>query len=102
LHAITKPGSSPKALRANTYGPPACGQREASLAKASASNTAPHRVPPQPSRLAPPSGASAAGSRNVPEPIMLPITRAVAVQKPSGRSAVFMVIQKEGGDGPVG
>jgi hypothetical protein len=39
----------------------------------------------QPSALALPYGASEAGSRKTPEPIMLPTTSAVALHNPSGR-----------------
>mgnify|MGYP003405214383 CR=1 FL=1 len=41
---------------------------------------------PQPTRLSPPYGASAAGSRNTPDPIMLPTTSATAVQNPISRA----------------
>src|SRR5207342_643797 len=84
---MTKPATSPKPLRAYTYGPPVCGQRADNLQNVSASRIAPHNVTPQPSRLAAPYGASEAGSRNTPLPIMLPTTRAIADHRPSGRAA---------------
>ena len=55
----------------------------ASEPKSTASSTAPDAVKSHPSRLIVPYGAKAAGSRNTPEPIMLPITKAVHIHKPS-------------------
>src|SRR5690606_8200570 len=66
-----------------------------SWAKVTASSSAPHRVMPQPIRLAAPYGAKVAGNRKVPEPIMLPTTRAVVDQKPSGRREVVIEIRQQ-------
>jgi hypothetical protein len=44
---------------------------------------APTAVKIQPRILMPPNGARELGNRKIPEPIMFPITRAVAIQKPS-------------------
>src|SRR5690606_9324301 len=70
-------------------------QRLARRAKVTASSSAPHRVMPQPIRLAAPYGARVAGNRKVPEPIMLPTTRAVVDQKPSGRREVVIGIRQQ-------
>ena len=53
---------------------------------------APHAVKPQASRLFRPNGASEAGTRNTPEPIELPTTKATHIQKPSkcGRAESFI------------
>ena len=48
-------------------------------------NTLPVAVISQPMMLIPPYGASDAGSRNTPEPIMLPMTSATAAAKPMSR-----------------
>jgi len=53
------------------------------LANTSASSTAPAPVKNQPSSdTGPAAAASDDGSRNTPEPIMLPTTRAVAIHRP--------------------
>ena len=75
------------ARRVYAYGPPAAGSSRASRAKTSASSTLPVAETTQPSRLTPPNGASEAGSRNTPDPIMLPMTSATAVQNPTTRSS---------------
>ena len=51
--------------------------------KTNARHSAPAIVISQPMTAFTPNGASAAGSRNMPAPIMLPTTSAMAIQKPS-------------------
>jgi len=65
--------------------PPAAGFSRANRAKTSARDTAPAAEINQPPNASPPNGASDAGSKNTPEPIMFPITRATAVQNPIER-----------------
>src|SRR5262245_52372204 len=79
---MRNPARSPKACRVYAYGPPADGLKRASGAKPSARSTDPAVDRAQPARLTPPKGASDAGSRNTPEPIMLPITSATAIENP--------------------
>jgi hypothetical protein len=56
------------------------------LAKTSASNIAPAPVKTHPiSEIGPAAPARVAGSMKMPEPIMLPTTSAVAIQRPSVR-----------------
>ena len=62
--------------------PPAAGFSRASLAKTSASSTDPAAESSQPASARPPYGASEAGNRKTPDPIMLPNTSVTAVQKP--------------------
>ena len=64
--------------------PPAAGLQRASQAKVSASSIAPPAVNSQPSKLTPPKALIAAGSRKMPEPIMLPTTKAVAIAGENG------------------
>ena len=55
-----------------------------------ASAIAPLAVKPQAITLLSPKGASEAGSRNTPEPIELPTTKATHIQKPSsGRGEIM-------------
>ena len=77
---------SPKALRAYTYGPPVFGYARPSVANTSASSMAPMPVKTH-ARIdtGPAVPAIAAGKRKIPEPTMLPITRAVAIQRPMER-----------------
>lgn len=76
---------SPNARREYAYGPPVCGNARPSRAKTSASIMAPAAVTTQPRMLMPPKPASELGSRKIPEPIMLPMTSAVAIQVPRPR-----------------
>jgi hypothetical protein len=64
------------------YGPPLRGIALLKREKTSASSTAPVVLTSQPTTLMPPYNASEAGSRKIPDPIMLPTTRAVLVHRP--------------------
>ena len=77
---------SPNARRAYAYGPPVRGSERPRLANTSAS-----RIAPAPVKIharidtGPAVPASEAGSRNTPEPIMLPTTSAVHIHSPIDR-----------------
>src|SRR5690348_7157607 len=79
------PQNRPKASNAYVAGPPAIGLRLASFANNSASASAPTEPMTQPSTVRLPTDASVAGSKNTPEPIMLPATTIVARTGPSFR-----------------
>src|ERR687897_49552 len=70
-------------------GPQVTGTIRASRANTSASIIAPTVEISHPSRLTPPYGASDAGSRNTPDPIMLPMTSATVVEKPMVRAVTI-------------
>src|SRR5215218_1587491 len=77
---------SPNARRAYAYGPPVRGSERPRPANTSASRIAPAPVKIQARiEIGPAVPASDAGSRNTPEPIMLPTTSAVAIQRPIER-----------------
>src|SRR3954465_12516232 len=78
-----KPARSPNAARVYAYGPPGVALAVARWANTSARSTDPPVDTSHPARLIAPYGASDAGSRNTPDPIMLPMTSAVAIQNPS-------------------
>src|SRR3954465_5152963 len=78
-----KPARSPNAARVYAYGPPGVALAVARWANTSARSTDPPVDTSHPARLIAPYGASDAGSRKTPDPIMLPMTSAVAIQNPS-------------------
>src|ERR1700758_3584896 len=84
-HAVWKPTKSPKARRADAYGPPVLGYRRPRVAKTRASRIAPVPVSTHPSSEIDPTPANDDGSRKTPDPTMFPTTSAVAIQKPSDR-----------------
>jgi hypothetical protein len=57
-----------------------------STPKTDATHNAPDTVITQPITEFHPKGARLAGSKNTPDPIMLPMTKASAIQNPIGRS----------------
>ena len=81
--ATMKAARGPNAACAYAYGPPALGYAWLKVENTTASNMAPAAVNNHASRLLMPKGASAAGSRNTPDPIELPTTSAVHIQNPS-------------------
>ena len=82
--ATRKAGNSPKVTLVYAYGPPlTLGTRRLKLPKMMANKIAPKEATNQPTKLIPPKAASDAGNKNIPEPIMLPMTRAVVGQKVS-------------------
>src|SRR5687767_14680169 len=77
---------SPNARFAYAYGPPVRGRTRPRFANTSARAIAPAPVNSQPRMdTGPAELASDAGSRKMPEPIMLPTTSAVAIQSPIDR-----------------
>src|SRR6185437_10589227 len=89
-HATRKPTQSPNASRLYAYGPPARGARFDRRKNTPASSSAPAALMSHPIRLYPPYGASDAGNRNTPEPIMLPSTSVVTVTRPICRFDTLM------------
>ena len=80
--ATRNAGNSPKVTLVYAYGPPwELGMRRLRFPNTIANRMAPKEKTNQPIRLIPPNAASDAGSKNMPEPIILPITNAVVGQK---------------------
>src|SRR5689334_11155764 len=86
-----KAASSPNVERTYSYGPPSI--RAAGIPSTTARHRQPAIVSSHPQAALAPNGARLAGSRNTPAPMMLPTTRAAAIQNPSWRA---------GGDSPAG
>ena len=83
--ATINAGKSPNAICVYSYGPPAFGNARLNPANTTAKTIAPAAVSSQAHTLFRPYGASEAGSRKMPEPMMLPTTMATHIEKPSCR-----------------
>src|SRR3546814_250767 len=78
-----KLGTRPKASSTKPVGPLAAGKATVSRAMTKASASAPAMVIAQPATPLQPKGARLAGSRNTPDPIILPMTSAMPIARPS-------------------
>src|SRR3569623_136147 len=82
------PGNGPSTAALIATAPVASGIAAARRASTQAPTTAPAMPQPQATTPVQPNGASWPGSTKMPDPIIPPTTKAVAVQKPKGRVAV--------------
>src|SRR5690606_13020231 len=89
-----KLGTRPKARSTKPVGPLAAGKATVSRAMTKASASAPAMVIAQPATPFQPNGARLAGRRNTPDPIILPMTSAMHIERPSLRPSLSLPVEK--------
>ena len=86
LNPMRKPATGPKLRSTSSAGPIGPSAAAVSRARTWARHNAPAMVMIQPNTAFQPNGARLAGKRNTPEPIMLPMTSATVIHRPSLRT----------------